>query len=573
MKKIIICGVGKIQNDFQYIFTEYEPAWYIWTENSHKYKESMENLIYPYEHLREEDKNNIEVIICDKFKEQCGGELEKYGLKYGKHYFYAEDYFYALDFPLKSIAAGRKLAIWGTGATKRRLLSRLQKIDKNLEKDIIFYIDNDEDKQNTLIDGKKVMDINSTELDNVFVIIASSWYDEIRWQLIDKGLKENIDFCDYQKICLSASEMMEKTIYATPQQDNHCMWPFEEVNIQVDNVYACGWPSWLTTPIGSEFSDNLEDIWHSDVARVIRLSMLNHTYSFCENEACPYLELKPVYDEDYVFDRTVGYAKETPPQPERVGISFDKVCNLKCLSCRKHGVYFNSDNRKRTLKEVSDKIVDSKWLDSADRICIAGNGEVFYSEFYKNLIFHNVNKLRNSILVQTNGTLMKEEYFSELTEKYSYIEFYVSIDAASECTFQKLRTGNWKALVRGLELLSEYRKKKLVDRVRLSFVVQRDNYFEMIDFIKMAKKYGFDWIYFSRIQNFCGWEEEEFWKRSMINKDGTMKDELIEVFHHPLINDDIVDVRQFYRNLEISGVSDLIHNKKETMFWASEERE
>lgn len=491
---------------------------------------------------------------------------------YGKQFFYAEDYFYTLDFPLQEIAADRRFAVWGTGGAKQKLRDKLYEMDPELEKNISFYIDNDKDKQQTLVDGKKVVDLDSTDLCNTFVIVASGCYKEIRCQLLDKGLEENKDFCDYQKICIRASEMMERTINDIPKKDNHCLWPFETVNIQVDNVYACDWPSWLTTPIGSEFSDNLENIWNSNVARVIRLSMLNHTYTFCDRRTCPYLELEPVYDKEFVFDRTVGYAKETPSQPKRVGISFDEVCNLKCLSCRKCGHYTNSDNLKRTLQQVVDKIVTSEWMDRAEYMGIAGNGEVFYSDFYKEILFHT-NKLRKNILIQTNGTLVKEEYLKQLVEKYSYIEFYISIDAASELTFQKLRTGNWKALINGLELISEYRKKGLIDRVRLSFVVQRDNYLEMVDFIKMAKKYGFDWIYFSRLQNFCGWEEEEYWKRSMINKDGTMKKELIDVFRNPLISDDIVDVRQFYRNLEISGVSDLIMNKKETVFFAGGEEQ
>ena len=564
MKKVIICGVGKIQNDFQYIFTQYEPEWYIWTENSYKYREDME--IYPYDHLEKEDMNNIEVIICDKDKEQCKENLERHGLVYGKHFFYAEDYFHTLDFPLQDIVAGRKIAIWGTGEAKEKLLCQMKKMDSGLEKEILFYIDNNEDKKNTFIDGIKVVDVASVDLEKVFVIVASGCYKEIRCQLIDRGLRENTDFCDYQKICISASEMIKKTIYDTPLKDNHCMWPFERVNIQVDNVYACGWPSWLTTPIGSEFSDNLDDVWNSDVARVIRLSMLNHTYSFCERETCPYLELNPVYDENYVFDRFVGYGRTTPDKPKHVAISFDEVCNLKCLSCRKQGLYHNSDNLKRTLQEVTDKIVDSEWINQAEHFEIAGNGEVFYSEWYKELLF-NTKIQGNNILIQTNGTLIQQEYLDQLIERYKYIEFYVSIDAASDETFRKLRTGSWKALTKGLDLLSEYRKKNFINRVRLSFVVQRDNYTEMIDFIKMAKHYGFDWIYFSRIQNFCGWEEEEFWKRSMINKDGTMKEALIEVFRNPLINDDIVDVRQFYRNLDVSGVGELITNRHETVFW------
>ena len=154
----------------------------------------------------------------------------------------------------------------------------------------------------------------------------------------------------------------------------------------------------------------------------------------------------------------------------------------------------------------------------------------------------------------------------KLVEKFRHIEFYISIDAASAETFKKLRTGSWKALIKGLEVVSEYRKKDLINRVRLSFVVQRDNYHEMIDFIKIAKHYGFDWIYFSRIQNFAGWDDNYFWSKSMIKKDGTMEPELVEVFKNPLIQDNMVDVRQFYRNLDISGYGYLITNRKETEF-------
>ncbi len=556
--KTIICGVGKIQNDFQYIFQDFEVAGYIRTENSLIYDSTM--IIVEYDYLRDLEIEETRIIICDREKEKCREKIEKYGYVYGANLYYADDFFDSLDYPLQEIVKGRELVIWGTGTAKENTLEVLKEYLPEVK--ISFYIDNNPKKVN----GKQVFSFADAELNDKFVIVASGWYKEIRCDLMDRGLIENQDFIDYQKIYYRPSQMLTKTIYDIPITDNHCMWPFEEVNIQIDNVYACGWPTWLTTPIGSEFSDDLKSIWNSNVARVIRLSMLNHTYSFCEKSTCPYLDLEPTYEKDYVFDRKNVYAMETPKKPKRISISYDEVCNLKCLSCRKEGIYHNSGNLNRTLEKVTDDLKTTGWLESADAISVAGNGEVFYSDLYKDLIF-TVDEKRDSILIQTNGTLIQEEYLKKLSEKYHYIEFYISIDAATADTFKMLRTGSWKALTNGLQLLANYRAEDKVNRVRLSFVVQKDNYKEIPSFVQMAKKYGFDWIYFSRIQNFAGWEEKEYWEKSMIRKDGTIKEELLKIFEDPDVWDEIADFRQFYRNLEVSGCEHLIKERKETVFW------
>ncbi len=565
--RYIICGVGKIQNDFEYIFPEMKPEYYIWTESSQQYSDDL--VVYGYEKL-EEETGDFYVIICDREKEVCAGELERHGLKYGEKYGYADDYFSKLDYPLKEKVRNRKVVVWGTGGASAVALQEMEK--KGISTDhIAFYLDNSESKIGTEINGIEVKSVEDCDLSDCFVIVASEFYREIRWQLIDRGRVENEDFVFYQKLCLHESEMLKKTIYDVPVRGNDCFWPFEEVNIQPYGVIPCGWPSWLSTPIGYADADDLPAIWNSNVAKIIRLSMLNHTYSFCDESVCPYLDLVPNYEEEFVFDRNTGYAKKMPEYPKVCGCSFDVCCNLKCPSCRREGIYKHSENTERTLEDISNKLIDSGWWEKVSNIAVAGNGEVFYSKHYKKLILDTDIK-RENMMIQTNGTLVKEEYLEEISKKYKYIDFYISIDAASKETFEKLRTGSWKALNQGLSLISRFRKEGKIDRVRLSFVVQRENYREMIDFIKMAKKYGFDWIYFSRIQNFTGLDDDYFWDSlSMINRDGTMREELIDVFRDPLINEDIVDVRQFYRNLELSGMGDLIKNKRETVFYGNAE--
>lgn len=560
--KNFICGIGKIQNDFEYILSEIKVDGYFLAPGQ---VDLSGKTVMPFEKVSQYvDRDNIRIIVCDQNRDCVLQQLIDMGFKRGKNVFLADDFFYILDYDYMKTADGRPIAIWGTGSGAQKILEVMEKDQVDIKNTVDFFVDNN--PKQLELNGIGVYTPKEIDILGHFVIVASDWYKEIRTQLLRCGLKENIDFVDGYKINAQPSQMLYKTIYDTPLKDNHCMWPFEWANIQTNGIYACGWPSWLTTRIGSEFADELDDVWNSNIAKVIRLSMLNHTYSFCEKSTCPYLDINPQCDETFVFDRNIGYAKHTPESPKEITMSFDDRCNLKCLSCRTEGCYHYSEELSETMETVLERIKKSHWISNSENIDIAGNGEIFFSEYYKKLIF-DPDVQGKRIVIQTNGTLIKKEYIEELIKKFSHIEFYISIDAASSETFKKLRTGSWKQLIHGLEIISGYRKKNLIQRVRLSFVVQRDNYFEMLDFIELAKHYGFDWIYFSRIQNFAGWDDDLFWSKSMIRKDGTMEDELIEVFRNPLILDPIVDIRQFYRNLDISGCGDLVTNRKETVFF------
>ena len=62
-----------------------------------------------------------------------------------------------------------------------------------------------------------------------------------------------------------------------------------------------------------------------------------------------------------------------------------------------------------------------------------------YSKIYLDMIFNSKITKRESIEIHTNGTLLDREKLDKLISIYKSIYIYVSIDAATEETYKKLR--------------------------------------------------------------------------------------------------------------------------------------
>ena len=87
-----------------------------------------------------------------------------------------------------------EFAIWGTG-------DRSSSFSKELSKMPVCYIDNDITKKGTTFFNRKVCHPSEIEdWGKFYIVIANSFYEEIRLQLQEKGLKEEVDFIYYGKI-------------------------------------------------------------------------------------------------------------------------------------------------------------------------------------------------------------------------------------------------------------------------------------------------------------------------------------------------------------------------------------
>ena len=127
----------------------------------------------------------------------------------------------------------------------------------------------------------------------------------------------------------------------------------------------------------------------------------------------------------------------------------------------------------------------------------------------------------------------------------------VSLDAATEEVYDVVRRGgNWKSLMNNLKHISKLRQQKLIDFFRIDFVVQKTNYRDMPDFVRIGKKIKADQAYFSLISDWGTWEVEEYNKHAIWKNDNEQFDDFMEVMKNPILDDQIVNLGNVteYRN-------------------------
>lgn len=167
------------------------------------------------------------------------------------------------------------------------------------------------------------------------------------------------------------------------------------------------------------------------------------------------------------------------------------------------------------------------------------------SKYYKGIYLDpKCNDIPN-IRLLTNGTLFNSTRWGEfIKNKTGKIYLTVSIDAATEETYKKIRCGgNFKILRENMKFASKLRKTGELGYFRINFVVQKNNYKEMIDFVKWGIELGCDEVFFTKILNWGTYTKEEFREISMMKEDGiTPKEELQKVLDDPIMKNPIVDI-------------------------------
>ena len=299
-----------------------------------------------------------------------------------------------------------------------------------------------------------------------------------------------------------------------------------ETNLDVrqgGNVSAC---CLAVVPFGNLLYDGeLDELYHSTYARIVKLSSVNKTYCLCD--------LYNWYDDKKCIDTT---NEDFSGSWFTVGI--DQTCNLCCKSCRTKKYVSNStEQRMNTI--LTDKILRSGYLERAKGLTMASMGEVFYSPHYRRLL--NTGLQCQNIDILSNGTLLNRENWRLLDKKYTTINLRISVDAATAETYQKLRGGNFEQLLENLTMLGNLRRQGKIKRFHLNFLVQRDNYREMVNFVKLGQQLHVDQIDF---QWMCDWgvlSKKEYLSKCLIIDQHYLEYELWKVLQDPIFQDPIVD--------------------------------
>lgn len=616
-KQVYILTTGKLQQDFEYIFTDIDICGYI--------DEKIMKASYhgrPVKNLNEVlGLKDFFIIICEEKNEEKRGVLENNNCIYLTDFCFLEDVLPVLDFNLKENAGEREIVICGealvcisrkpdllldknkygnelygmriedpalfedwedyfiviTVEEPAEIFSILEKKGLLKYKNYIWYRDEalgdflDKEKTRRIafygcgyaaagllkrlewnikrnISVEELKDCNKK---NQYVITAGTVSDKIPI-LRDRNYTEIKDFVhlDYLKRAetLKPSELLKQTMRAPVVRQPKCTSPFDFAYITTEgDVFGCICPGWVQWGFGNIKYEECRQVWNSVYAKIFRLSIVNRTFCFCKENYC--YQCDPQNPQAKNDDAQIDY--EVSSYPKIVKPCIDYTCNLFCESCRCSPRIAEGTDLQE-CEFIAERLLKSKWLDLAEKINIAGMGEVFFSKVYRKLLYTVTNE-RNTVQIFSNGTLFTEKEFKRLLQCYKAIEVEISIDAAAKSTYEKLRRGGeWNTLLKNLSYLGKERLKNHIKLFTINMIVQKDNYKEIPEFIKLGKKIHADVIAIRPLMNWGTYSEQQYRDISMIShEDNWVSDDLQEVLKDPLLEEKEVDYSWFKKRMRL----------------------
>ena len=536
-RQLWIYGIGRWQKDFEYVFRELSITGYI--DNRLTKKSWQEKPLFTMSSFKEAKKStDVLVICCLPPKSITNGEKEYIQNGFlGYECVWAEELFFLLDDEVKDLIGAKEILVWGTGRIAEKIWPELV-----ASYQIAYFIDSRTEKNN--FHGfavKKFSDALIKEKD-IFIVIANSYYREISALLLEQGLKEGIDFCHYERLCLPSKLMLE--VWNDESFYNlSCTTMLHHLDIIENGRLNCCCTTFMRESLGSLLERDVREMWNSRWHRILCVSILNHTFCFCRQDLCPALvnKIRERYKECFKEEKY----QEVEGKPSSVNICIDHSCNLFCKSCRNR-ILMADAKQLETARQVAARI-ERDILPFADFIMLAGNGEVFLSQIYRSLWQSAASKKAKYFQLLSNGNLFTEKIWQEFSKgRQSEVLLCVSIDAGTEETYKKIRRGgNWEKLMQNMRFAGDLREKGKIAYFRLNFVVQRENYKEIPQFIELAKSIHADRVLFTRILNWGTYSAEEFSTITMVDEHGAPKPELREILDLPICQDSIVDMGTF----------------------------
>lgn len=269
-----------------------------------------------------------------------------------------------------------------------------------------------------------------------------------------------------------------------------CPRPFDTILIDKrGSCYACECQSWLPQSVGNLQIKSLDEIVTSSTREHLQSSIEDGTYRYCNQNTCSYL-------------KSGGVLNGKPAHIGHLRLAIDDSCNLRCPSCRKSMIFHKEGTAYELGIRLADKI--NHWLLNYKhpiQVHIGSDGDPFASHVYRHFMEHTPRKDNIKYSILTNG-LMFREFHNRVPNVISNLnELGVSIDGASQQTYEKLRLGGkWDKINDNLECMAEM-KQRHGFRFILHFVVQKDNYHEMEDIIMLGKEYGADRVWLNKIED------------------------------------------------------------------------
>ena len=286
---------------------------------------------------------------------------------------------------------------------------------------------------------------------------------------------------------------------------NFCSSPFTTVNILGDGrVGLCICNVWHNKQfMGNLFDNSLRDLFSSAWMQEFKDSIYDQSFRYC-TDRCSKLHNLDKIENFNDIDRN-------PVLPTIIYLQdIDRTCNLRCASCRLTTDYSPAINL--NAKKILDRLIDDyQGFNQSVMICGDGMGDVFSSAAYLDFM-HNP-KLPEcfKFAFNTNGTLLTKNIDLIKKLRHRFTGVCVSFDASSADTYKDIRGANFNIVLDGVRQVID-----LGINVTTSFVLQRKNYKEILEYKELGKSLGVTFIGMEKIKRW-GHMTEEWWNENQID--------------------------------------------------------
>ena len=296
----------------------------------------------------------------------------------------------------------------------------------------------------------------------------------------------------------------------------YCSWPYTQYFIDEDGTVTTCCPNWTSINLGNVLNTHPMEIWRGERATLLRQSIVDQSFRYCVRCQNPEALIEPSFP-------------DPPPNLdliERLLLSYDPTCNLRCQSCRKE------PRRPHELaKQIHEVVLSSGILKHTLILNLSGDGEALVSPLYWPMLTSKLDCHPDmTIDLKSNGLLLTPERLKSITDsgkKFRYIG--ISVDAATRETYALNRGGDWDLLTHNLDKLNDLPYPR-----GFNFVVQTNNFREMKKFVEMALRYHTVCIYFSGLLNWGTYADQDYLSRAVHLPGHPLYGELKELLTDPI---------------------------------------
>ena len=195
------------------------------------------------------------------------------------------------------------------------------------------------------------------------------------------------------------------------------------------------------------------------------------------------------------------------PSPAAVTFEVTTRCNLTCVMCA-HGSPGGMPNKRDAPQPLINFVLSQ--LDELEEVHPTGVGEPMMAPGFWEIVDALSGRAAPLLTFNTNGILLTATNVARLS-KAPIGRVNVSIDAADELTYTRIRGGELRKTTNGLDrLVAAVAKMPQANRIRIaiSMVLMRENIEEASAFVRLAHAHGVKSVYFEHMAEAFDWKGE-----------------------------------------------------------------